>query len=130
MKESKWYYGTGRRKRAVARVYIKESPVNIFYINGLLINQYFTNNAYNHTINKVVKLVGGAYIMKVNVRGGGKSCQAGAISLGLSRALVCLDPCLRYVLSTQKLLTRDSREVERKKLGLHKARKRKQFSKR
>ena len=111
-------YGTGRRKSSVARVFMKRGTGKI-EINGRSLDEYI------HLTDNVE-----TFDIKVNVRGGGESGQAGAIRHGITRALIDYDAALKSVLSQAGLVTRDAREVERKKVGLRKARRRKQFSKR
>jgi len=124
-------YGTGRRKSAVARVFIKpgkgtitvnDKPVDVFFsreTGRMVVRQPL---ALTETLNK--------FDIMVNVSGGGESGQAGAVRHGITRALIDYDASLKPALSKAGLVTRDAREVERKKVGLRKARRRKQFSKR
>lgn len=127
----RWHYGTGRRKRAVARVFLKKSTASRLLINGRGAEEYFNRKAHVDIILKPLMVVQGlAAIAKVNVYGGGKTGQAEAISLGITRAIINSDVNAKHVLSELGLTTRDPREVERKKVGQHKARKKKQFSKR
>ena len=125
------YYGTGRRKSSSARVFLRAGSGNIV-VNGKPLNQFFGRETGSmivrqplHLVNMVEKF--DAYI---TVEGGGITGQAGAIRLGIARALLKYDETLRGNLKAEGFLTRDAREVERKKVGLHKARRRKQFSKR
>lgn len=126
------YYGTGRRKTAVARVFLRPGKGKII-INDEPLNKYFPNDPgieamikqplkETHTLTK--------YDVLVNVTGGGIKGQAGAIRHGISRALVEANPAYRFILKKLGLLTRDDRMVERKKYGQKKARKRFQYSKR
>lgn len=125
------YYGTGRRKRSAARVYMTAGKGDIV-INGRTIEEYFGRETARMVIHQSLEAVNMKENMDliVMVKGGGSSGQAGAIRLGVARALLEYDETLRPVLRQAGLLTRDSRRVERKKVGLHKARKRPQFSKR
>jgi len=126
-----YYYGTGRRKSAVARVFIKSGKGN-FIVNDLPANKYFARETGQMVARQPLALTNHltTFDVKVNVTGGGEFGQAGAVRHGLTRALIEFDPALKPVLSKAGLVTRDAREVERKKVGLHKARRRKQFSKR
>lgn len=125
------YYGTGRRKSAVARVYATKGTGKII-INAKTIEDYFgrkTDQMVSRQPLECVDMVG-AFDINVVVKGGGPSGQAGAIRQGLTRALMVYDETLRPALRKAGYVTRDSRVVERKKVGLHKARKRPQYSKR
>jgi len=124
-------YATGRRKRSVARVWIKKGSGKIF-VNGKEMIQYFKRPAHQIIVTKPLEEVNvvGQYDLKCNVKGGGLSGQAGAIIHGMSRALVNMDNSLKKILKKNKFTTRDSRKVERKKYGHKKARKSFQFSKR
>lgn len=126
-----WNYGTGRRKSAVARVFIKSGKGDIV-VNGQPIAQYFSRETSLMIVRQPLELTQHAttFDIKVNVLGGGETGQAGAIRHGITRALIDYDAQLKPSLSQAGFVTRDAREVERKKVGLHKARKRKQFSKR
>jgi small subunit ribosomal protein S9 len=126
-----YYYGTGRRKSAVARVFMKPGKGQIV-VNDKPIDQYFGRETGRMVVRQPLALTNHltTFDVKVNVDGGGESGQAGAVRHGLTRALIEFDAALKPVLSKAGLVTRDAREVERKKVGLHKARKRKQFSKR
>jgi|TARA_Y200000002_G_scaffold332830_1_gene298860 small subunit ribosomal protein S9 len=126
-----YYYGTGRRKSSVARVFLKKGSGKI-QINGKVLNEYFPRETGRMIVCQPLNLIDElkSFDIKVNVRGGGESGQAGAVRHGLTRALIEYDDSLKSNLSKAGFVTRDSREVERKKVGLHKARKRKQFSKR
>ncbi|CUX79221.1 30S ribosomal protein S9 [Candidatus Tremblaya princeps] len=125
-----WRYGTGRRKRSVARVFLKAATCTAVIVNGMPLGLYFRTAA--HAAHAVAPLHAAAVhaVVKANVQGGGVGGQAGAVRLGISRALACLYPGMRRTLASARLLTRDPREVERKKPGLRKARRRRQFSKR
>ena len=127
-----YHYGTGRRKSSVARVYMKSGSGKI-EINGRDIDTYLGNHEVaKMVIRQPLELleVSGKYDFKVNVDGGGISGQSGAIRLGIARALLDLNEDNRVALRQGGMLTRDARKVERKKVGLRKARKRPQFSKR
>ena len=125
------YYGTGRRKSSTARVYLRPGKGN-FIVNRVDFNKYFNRDSLKLMINQPLELVGlvNNFDILVNVKGGGKSGQAGAIRLGIARALLEYDQNLRPDLKKQGMLTRDARKVERKKYGQPGARKRFQFSKR
>ncbi len=124
-------YATGRRKRSIARVWIKKGSGKIF-VNGKEMIQYFKRPAHQIIVTKPLEEVNvvGQYDVKCNVKGGGLSGQAGAIIHGMSRALVDMDNSLKKTLKKNKFTTRDSRKVERKKYGRRKARRSFQFSKR
>ena len=126
-----WNYGTGRRKSSVARVFIKKGSGQIV-INGKPIESYFGRQTSIMIVKQPLLLTQNeaAFDVKVNVHGGGESGQAGAVRLGVTRALIDYDAALKPQLSAAGFVTRDAREVERKKVGLHGARHRKQFSKR
>jgi small subunit ribosomal protein S9 len=125
------YYGTGRRKTAVARVYLRPGT-GVVTVNRRNVDQYFSSEVLKMVIRQPLLLTetAGKFDVLVNVDGGGPSGQAGAIRHGLSRALIEYNPELRPRLKAAGLLTRDARKVERKKYGQPKARKRFQFSKR
>ncbi len=125
------YYGTGRRKTSVARVYLRPGTGKIV-VNRRDFDEYFPNRVLKMVIRQPLLLTETAdkFDILVNVRGGGSSGQAGAIRHGIARALVEYNPELRPRLKASGLLTRDARKVERKKYGQPKARKRFQFSKR
>lgn len=125
------YWGTGRRKTAVARVRVSQGDGKIL-INGRPIDSYFpVDNVRSHATRPLVALESqGKYDIRVNVQGGGPSGQAGAVSHGIARALLKVDPTFRPVLKSNGLLTRDGRAKERKKYGQPGARKRFQYSKR
>jgi small subunit ribosomal protein S9 len=126
-----WNYGTGRRKSSVARVFMKKGSGQIT-INGKAIDQYFGRQTSIMIARQPLLLTANdaAFDIKVNVHGGGESGQAGAVRHGITRALIDYDADLKPDLSKAGFVTRDAREVERKKVGLHGARRRKQFSKR
>ena len=126
-----WNYGTGRRKSSVARVFIKKGSGQIV-INGKPIESYFGRQTSIMIVKQPLMLTNNAeaFDIKVNVHGGGESGQAGAVRHGVTRALIDYDEALKPELSRAGFVTRDAREVERKKVGLHGARRRKQFSKR
>ena len=126
-----FYYGTGRRKSAVARVFIKPGKGDIV-VNGKAIEKFFGRETGRMVVRQPLELTKNlvTFDIRVNVYGGGESGQAGAVRHGIARALVEYDAALKSTLSAAGLMTRDAREVERKKVGLHKARRRKQFSKR
>ena len=127
----KYYYGTGRRKSSVARVFI-QSGSGKFVINGKSIDEYFARETGRMVARQPLEVTAnvGNFDVTVNVDGGGETGQAGAVRHGLARALVDYNADLKGELRRHGLMTRDAREVERKKVGLHKARRRKQFSKR
>ena len=124
-------YATGKRKNAVARVWIKSGSGNLS-INGKAIKDYFSRPVLNMLVHQPLELTNKKMNVDtvITVSGGGLSGQAGAIRHGISKALSLLDPNLRPILKSEGLLTRDSRIVERKKYGRRKARRRYQFSKR
>jgi len=124
-------YGTGRRKSAVARVYLAPGKGAIT-VNGRPVDEFFSRETGRMIVRQPLDLTNNlaAFDIKVNVDGGGESGQAGAVRHGITRALIDYDATLKPVLKKAGLVTRDAREVERKKVGLHKARRRKQFSKR
>ena len=126
-----WNYGTGRRKSAVARVFIKSGKGDII-VNGKAINEYFARETSLMIVRQPLELTNheATFDIKVNVVGGGETGQAGAVRHGITRALIDYDATLKPALSKAGLVTRDAREVERKKVGLRKARRAKQFSKR
>lgn len=125
------YLGTGKRKTSVARVILRPGD-GATWINGRTLEEYFPRAAHRSLALSPLQVAGaeGTYDLRVRVHGGGSSGQAGAIRHGIARALVEADPELRVPLKRQGFLTRDARQVERKKAGLKKARKRPQFSKR
>lgn len=126
-----WNYGTGRRKESVARVFIKKGTGNIV-VNGKPVDEYFARETGRMIVRQPLVLTDHleSFDIKVNVHGGGDSGQAGAIRHGITRALISFDETLKPELKQAGFVTRDAREVERKKVGFHKARRRKQFSKR
>mgnify|MGYP000966315951 CR=1 FL=1 len=126
-----FHYGTGRRKSAVARVFIKPGK-GAFIVNDKPVDEYFGRETGRMVVRQPLELTNHAttFDVRVNVVGGGEFGQAGAVRHGLTRALIDYDATLKPTLSKAGLVTRDAREVERKKVGLHKARRRKQFSKR
>ena len=124
-------YGTGRRKSAVARVFLKTGSGKIT-VNGKPANEYFSRETGLMVIRQPLELTDNVerFDIMVNVSGGGESGQAGAVRHGITRALIDYDTGLKAALSKAGFVTRDAREVERKKVGLRKARRAKQFSKR
>lgn len=124
-------YGTGRRKSAVARVFIKPGKGNIV-VNDKPLDVFFSRETGRMVVRQPLQLTDtlDKFDIMVNVTGGGESGQAGAVRHGITRALIDYDASLKPTLSKAGLVTRDAREVERKKVGLRKARRRKQFSKR
>ncbi len=124
-------YGTGRRKSAVARVFIKPGKGDIV-VNDKPVDVFFSRETGRMVVRQPLELIGmlDKFDIMVNVQGGGESGQAGAVRHGITRALIDYDETLKSVLRKAGLVTRDAREVERKKVGLRKARRRKQFSKR
>ncbi|HQA10872.1 30S ribosomal protein S9 [Zoogloea sp.] len=124
-------YGTGRRKSAVARVFMKKGTGNIV-VNGKPVDQFFSRETGRMIVRQPLVLTDfvDAFDIMVNVTGGGESGQAGAVRHGITRALIDFDAELKSPLKKAGLVTRDAREVERKKVGFRKARRRKQFSKR
>ena len=128
-KDSK--YATGRRKKSIARVWVKKGTGKI-YVNGKLFDKYFSNENHKMQITRPFDIINQstAYDVRCSVKGGGHTGQAGAMVHGISKALVMFDSELKNTLKTEKLTTRDSRSVERKKPGRKKARRSFQFSKR
>ena len=126
-----WNYGTGRRKSSVARVFMKKGEGKII-VNGKTVDDYFGRQTSIMVVKQPLMLTNNelTFDIKVNVHGGGESGQAGAVRHGITRALMDYDMALKPDLSRAGFVTRDAREVERKKVGLHGARRRKQFSKR
>lgn len=124
-------YGTGRRKSAVARVFLKPGKGTIT-VNDKPVDEYFSRETGRMVVRQPLELTGNltTFDIMINIHGGGESGQAGAVRHGITRALIDFDATLKPVLSKAGLVTRDAREVERKKVGLRKARRRKQFSKR
>ena len=129
VKDSK--YATGRRKTPIAKVWLKKGSGKI-YVNGKLYNEYFSNDNHKMQITRPFELIKQAtvYDVRCSVKGGGPTGQAGAMVHGISKALVMFDENLKSTLKLEKLTTRDSRAVERKKPGRKKARRSFQFSKR
>lgn len=125
------YYSTGRRKNSSARVYLSVGKGDIL-VNNRPLDEYFGRETARMVVRQPLQLTDneGKFDIKVFVRGGGNTGQAGAIRHGITRALIEYDETLRPVLRRAGYVTRDAREVERKKVGLHKARKRPQYSKR
>jgi small subunit ribosomal protein S9 len=126
-----FHYGTGRRKSAVARVFIK-SGKGAFVVNGKPVDQFFSRETGRMIVRQPLVLTNNleSFDIMVTVNGGGESGQAGAVRHGITRALIEYDAAFKPELKKAGLVTRDAREVERKKVGLRKARRRKQFSKR
>ena len=126
-----WNYGTGRRKSSVARVFMKKGSGQII-VNGKAVDEYFGRQTSIMVVRQPLVLTANdaAFDIKVNVRGGGESGQAGAVRHGITRALIDYDAALKPALSHAGFVTRDAREVERKKVGRRKARRGTQFSKR
>ena len=124
-------YGTGRRKTAVARVFLKSGKGSIV-VNGKPVDEFFARETGRMIVRQPLELTNHleTFDIAVNVKGGGESGQAGAVRHGITRALIDYDATLKPALSKAGLVTRDAREVERKKVGLHKARRATQFSKR
>jgi small subunit ribosomal protein S9 len=127
----KYNYGTGRRKSSVARVFLKSGKGNIV-VNDKSADEYFSRETSRMILRQPLALTNNetSFDIMVNVVGGGESGQAGAVRHGITRALIDYDAALKGALSKAGFVTRDAREVERKKVGLRKARRRKQFSKR
>lgn len=125
------YNGLGRRKSAVARVYLQEGKGNVT-INGRDLTNYFGSELLHYVVKQpfIVLNLEGQYDVKVTLDGGGETGQSQAVRMGISRALVEMNPEYKSTLRANGFMTRDSREVERKKPGQPKARKRFQFSKR
>ncbi|MDE0926611.1 MAG: 30S ribosomal protein S9 [Methylophilaceae bacterium] len=127
----KYNYGTGRRKSSVARVFLKSGKGNII-VNDKPVDEYFSRETSRMILRQPLTLTENleSFDIKINVIGGGESGQAGAVRHGITRALIDFDAALKPGLSKAGYVTRDAREVERKKVGFRKARRRKQFSKR
>ena len=125
------YQGTGKRKTSVARVILRPGD-GATWFNGRTLEDYFPRASHRKMVLAPLEVAeaAGTYDLRVRVHGGGPSGQAGAVRHGIARALVEADPEIRVPLKRQGFLTRDARIVERKKAGLHKARKAPQFSKR
>ncbi len=126
-----YYYGTGRRKTAVARVFLRPGK-GAFVVNDKPVDEFFSRETGRMVVRQPLELTEhvNTFDILVNVTGGGESGQAGAVRHGITRALIDYDANLKPALSKAGFVTRDAREVERKKVGFHKARRRKQFSKR
>jgi small subunit ribosomal protein S9 len=126
-----YYYGTGRRKSAVARVFLKPGNGQ-FVVNGKPVDEFFGRETGRMIVRQPLEATKNlsSFDISVNVYGGGENGQAGAVRHGIARALIEYDATLKPSLKSAGLVTRDAREVERKKVGLHKARRRKQYSKR
>lgn len=126
-----YYYGTGRRKSSVARVFMKPGKGQ-FIVNGKPVDQFFGRETGRMIVRQPLEVTktAAAFDIMVNVHGGGENGQAGAVRHGIARALMEYDAALKPTLRAAGLVTRDAREVERKKVGLRKARRRPQFSKR
>ncbi len=131
MPVGQYNYGTGRRKTAVARVFIKAGSGKIV-VNGKPVDVFFSRETGRMIVRQPLELTQNIdrFDILVNVSGGGESGQAGAVRHGITRALIDFDAELKPTLKKAGFVTRDAREVERKKVGLHGARRRKQFSKR
>ena len=125
------FYATGRRKRSIAKVWLKKGTGKI-HVNGKNYDSYFKRDSHKVQILRPFDLINQntSYDVKCNVKGGGTTGQVGAMVLGISRALIQLDSNFKSTLKKEKLTTRDSRSVERKKYGHRKARRSFQFSKR
>ena len=125
------YYGTGRRKTAIARVFLR-SGSGKFVVNDKPVDEFFSRETGRIVVRQPLELTQhmSTFDILVNVEGGGESGQAGAVRHGITRALIEYDATLKPALSNAGFVTRDAREVERKKVGFRKARRRKQFSKR
>lgn len=132
IKKKVQYLGTGRRKKAIARVRLIPDGSGSIVINKRSLDEYFGLDTLKYIVNQPLELTGTAckFDVIVNVKGGGFTGQAGAIRHGISRALVIADESYKSALKSAGFLTRDPRAKERKKYGLHKARKAPQFSKR
>ena len=128
-KDSK--YATGRRKKSIAKVWVKKGTGKI-YVNGKLFDKYFVSENHKMQITRPFEIIKQSteYDVRCNVSGGGHTGQAGAMVHGISKALVMFDENLKTTLKTENLTTRDPRAVERKKPGRRKARRSFQFSKR
>tara|TARA_Y100000741_G_scaffold219507_1_gene167240 strand:+ start:39 stop:485 length:447 start_codon:yes stop_codon:yes gene_type:complete len=124
-------YATGRRKTSIAKVWVKKGSGKI-YVNGKLYSEYFSNDNHKMQITRPFEIINQPteYDVRCSVKGGGPTGQAGAMVHGISKALVMFDNNFKSTLKTEKLTTRDSRSVERKKPGRKKARRSFQFSKR
>ena len=124
-------YATGRRKKSIAKIWVKKGTGKI-YVNGRTMDEYFSSDTHKMQITRPFEIINQAtdYDVRCSVAGGGHTGQAGAMVHGIARALILIDPEFRSTLKTEKLNTRDSRSVERKKPGRRKARRSFQFSKR
>ena len=124
-------YGTGRRKSSAARVFLQSGTGRVL-VNNRTLDEYFGRETARMIVRQPLEVADAVdqFDLRITVEGGGGSGQAGAIRLGIARALVDYDEKLRLPLRQAGLLTRDAREVERKKVGIRKARKRPQYSKR
>ncbi len=131
MNEIAQYRGTGKRKTSVARVILRPGD-GTWWINGRSLEEYFPRAALRTVASMPLRTVGveGTFDVRARLHGGGIAGQAGALRHGIARALIEADPELRTTLKREGFLTRDARIVERKKAGLHKARKAPQYSKR
>ena len=131
MATTNYYYGTGRRKTAIARVFMKQGSGKVV-VNDKPLDEFFSRETGRMVVRQPLELTQhiGTFDIMVNVVGGGESGQAGAVRHGITRAVLQFDATLKPALSQAGFVTRDAREVERKKVGFHKARRRKQFSKR
>ena len=125
------HYATGKRKDAVARVWVLNGSGKIS-VNGKIYTEYFKRPVHQLSVEKPLKITDKQNLVDIicTVKGGGMSGQAGAVTHGIAKALVVSDPSMRKIVKKDKLVTRDSRSVERKKYGQKKARRRFQFSKR
>jgi small subunit ribosomal protein S9 len=128
-KDSK--YATGKRKKSIAKIWLKKGTGKI-YVNGKLFDNYFTSDSHKMQITRPFEILNQStdYDVRCSVKGGGHTGQAGAMVNGIAKALLLFDPEFKSTLKTEKLTTRDSRSVERKKPGRRKARRSFQFSKR
>ena len=126
-----WNYGTGRRKTSVARVFLKKGSGKIV-VNGKVVDEFFSRETGRMIVRQPLALTNHleSFDIRVNVHGGGQTGQAGAIRHGITRALIEYDESLRQPLRVAGFVTRDAREVERKKVGRRKARRGPQYSKR
>ena len=124
-------YATGRRKKSIAKIWLKKGTGKI-YVNGRTMDEYFTSGTHKMQTTRPFEIINQAtsYDVRCSVTGGGHTGQAGALVHGIARALILFDSEYRATLKTEKLSTRDSRSVERKKPGRRKARRSFQFSKR
>jgi small subunit ribosomal protein S9 len=126
-----YYYGTGRRKSSVARVFLKPGKGQ-FIVNGKPVDEFFSRETGRMIVRQALEVTktASSFDIMVNVKGGGENGQAGAVRHGIARALIEFDAGLKPTLSAAGMVTRDAREVERKKVGRRKARRGTQFSKR